>query len=156
MKIRDIKLMQNEEHREAIQQRATDATRAYLISLGGNHIANYDYIDSVMAELKTRDVNCVLHAMFPRDDTFENSPAYMQFNNLVDPSDFVNGKASPEAQIKWSYANHAFIHAFLQWAGALIFPTAKSMSEVLAGLYELYFHADAWLRFGKRPPHLGK
>lgn len=152
----EVNLLNNEEHREAIQADITAKTKARMAEYGDEYLRKYEIIEEVMQKLTENGIRSNVWCFLPSYEygTVREMPMY--FQNLSSFIKWEKGKASKESQLEMSYHNHAAVLGYITWFRTYITPSSYDIAQVYQSLVEMVRNAYNWFATGTPPTHITK
>lgn len=152
----EVNLLNNEEHREAIQANITSTTKAKMAGYGEEYLRKYEIIEEVMQKLTENEIRSIVWCFMPSNEHGTEREMPMYFQNLSNFIKWEKGKASKESMKTMSYQNHMAVLGYLTWFRSYIMTNPHTIADVFPSLSQILDDAYNWFSTGNPPPHITK
>jgi len=157
----NLKLMDNEEHREAMEINYRKAVSSALSEIDQKHADNYLYLQNVLLkECSDRGINVIVLAQLPiiydagvekpSGEHYTDKDFYM-FNNGSSSLVWVNGKPDRQSRIDSVVTHLQFIRLFMNWFINMFCQSAPNLNDIISNLVSMYSLSVNFAKTGLLP-----
>ena len=160
----NLNLLDNEEHREAMELNYRKAVFDQLAKIDQKHADDYQYLqDVVLKECNSRGLSVMILAQLPilpevgvETPTGEHYTGknYYMFNNASDNVVWVNGKPDRQSRINAAIQNIQFVRTFVSWFLSIFCSQKNDITSFINTLISAYDASCIFSKTGTLPQYI--